>query len=59
MKQSEFFSTDRLAKWLSAIRTGDLTENIVELIVFAVHIFIPVKPLTCRIDFYNPDWVPS
>ena len=36
---------------LAATSTGGFTENIVELIMFAIFIFIPVKPLTCRIDF--------
>lgn len=47
-EQSKFFSTDQRTKWLAAISTGDLTENIIEQIVFAVFIFIAVKPLTCR-----------
>ena len=31
--------------------TEDLMKIFVELIVFAVFIFVPVKPLTCRIHF--------
>ena len=45
-ERTEFFSTDRRTKWLAAINTRDLTENIIELVVFAVFIFTPVKPLT-------------
>ena len=44
-EQSDFFSTDQRTKWLSAIRTGNLTENAMELTVFVVFIFTPVKPL--------------
>ena len=51
-EQSEFFSTSRRTKWLLvAICTGNLTEIVIELIVFAVLFSFRRKLLTCRMIF--------